>query len=181
MLPVPRPGLDVVLLDAGPLLTHLALHYLQKTGAEKARRDAVLRDVRPDSEVPFAETEQERLGILLDRFKRLLTTPHVVAEVLKLRGYSMLFRDEMQFRKLSLELLTSERMEEVPCPLREVCADPDCRDLICRLGLSDAGLIYVATREKCLLLTDDRRMFGAYTSGAEFEIRLLDDCLRPAE
>jgi hypothetical protein len=181
MSPSSRPGFDAVVLDTGPLLTHLALHYLQKTGADKATRDAVLGDVRRDTRTPFAETEQERFGLLLGRFKRVVTTPHVVAEVLKLRGYSMLSRDEMQFRKLSLELLTSERMEEVPCPLREVCADPDWRDLICRFGLSDAGLIYVATREKCLLLTDDRRMFGAYPSGAEFEIHLLDNCLRPAE
>lgn len=168
-----------VVLDTGPLLTYLALHYLDQTRADTARRGAVLRDVRRGK--MFTRTEQERFQVLLNGSERLLTTPHALCEVLKLREYSVLSLDQEEFRRLSLQLLLGGKLEDVSCPLRELCTDDAYRKLICRLGLTDAGLVYLAENERCLLLTDDRKLYSTYTAAAVFEIRLLDEYLRPPE
>jgi predicted nucleic acid-binding protein len=170
-----------VVLDTGPLLTCLALHYLDGTEADKFRRSKVLQDVRRGSDLRFAETEQERFQVLMSRAKRLLTTPHVLAEVLRLRGHPALSQDRERFRRLSLELLADGRIEEISGPLQALCADPEYRELICRLGLTDAAVVYLAAKERCLLLTDEERKFDTYTAGAGFEIRTLDEYLRPPE
>lgn len=95
------------MLDTGPLLTYLAVHYLGQTEADIARRSAVLQDVRRGSR--FAKAEQERFQVLLDRSERLLTTPHALCEVLKLREHSVLSQDRERFRQLSLELLIGSK------------------------------------------------------------------------
>jgi hypothetical protein len=46
---------------------------------------------------------------LLDRSERLLTTPHALCEVLKLREHSVLSQDRERFRQLSLELLIGSK------------------------------------------------------------------------
>jgi hypothetical protein len=175
------PRADWVALDTGPLLTHLTLHSLGEIGADKARRDAVLRDVRRGS--GFGEIEQERFSILLDRCKQVLTTSYVIAEVLRIREVSELSKDEERFRRLSTHLLIDSKIEEIPCPLTQMCAESDFRELTIRLGLADASMIYLASwaDKPCLLLTDDRRMFGAYPPITKFEIRLLDEFLHEAD
>jgi hypothetical protein len=177
----PRPpGSDKIVLDTGPLLTYLALHYLDRTNADKAHRDAVIRDVRGRSTCRFTETEEERFRLLPRRFKRLLTTSLVVAEVLRLRGHSLLSRDERGFRELALTKLEGT-VEDIPYSLRDLCAAPDIRDLVCRLGLTDASIMHLAAKEQCLLLTDEGEMFGTYTKGSKFEIRLLGEYLESPE
>jgi hypothetical protein len=176
-MPLPRSsGSHTVVLDTGPLLTYLTLHYLDRTGATD--REAIIRDVRSGSRYPFTATEEERFRLLLHRFKRLLTTSPAVAEALRLREYSLLSRDRWRFRELALERLKDGKVEDVHCPLRELCAEEGFRDLICRLGLTDASLIFVAAKERCLLLTDDRRMFEGLLAGAKPDVRLLGDYLK---
>jgi len=79
---------------------------------------------------------------------------------------------------MALEALRRAGVKEQPCSLDEICGEPDFEDLLCRYGLTDAGLVYVAHREECVLLTDDRRLFGAYSAGSRFKILGLEDYLR---
>jgi predicted nucleic acid-binding protein len=174
----PRGG--KVVLDTGPLLTYLALDYLEKTAADKARRNAVLRDVRGSSDYRSTEIEQGCFDVLVCPHKCLLTTSLVVAEVRKLRGHSLLSRDEYHFRELALAKLEQD-VDDIPYSLRDLCAAPDFRDLVCRLGLTDASLICLAAKERCLLLTDDRRMFQGLYAGAKFDMRLLGEYLKSPE
>lgn len=179
MSSVRRPSHEKVVLDTGPLLTYLAVHYLDQTEADTARRSAVVQDVRRGSR--FAKAEQERFQVLLDRSEHLLTTPHALCEVLKLREHSVLSQDRERFCRISLKLLMDGKLKEVSCPVRELCADEAYGELICRFGLTDAAVVYLAENERCLLLTDDRKLCRTYTSGAVFEIRLLDEYLRSTE
>lgn len=48
-------------------------------------------------------------------------------------------------------------ISEISCPIAEICKAEGFRQLICRYGLTDAGLIFVAAKSKALVLTDDRR------------------------
>ncbi len=175
-MPPPRPSdSPKVMLDTGPLLTYLALQHLEQTKADKAHREAVFRDLRGGSGCGFTETEQELFGLAVDRWERLLTTSYVIAEIWRLRNHSELRRYEQPLHEMTLQELTGGRVEEVPCSVQELCAEEGFRELICRLGPTDASLIHLAAKERCLLLTDDRRMFQGYFAGAKFDMKLLDE------
>ena len=167
-----------IVIDTGPLLTYLALRYLDGSGASKAKRDEILRDIRPRS--GFAETEQERFLQVMKQ--PALTTAHVISEALKLRDASALGREKETFRRNSLAVLTGDTISEIRCPIVEICLEEDFRELICRHGLTDASLIFIASRNRALLLTDDGRLFRGYSvRPGYYTIKLLDDFLRQAD
>jgi hypothetical protein len=163
-----------IIIDTGPLLTYLALRYLDRHNAQKARRDQVFNELLPG--ITFADTEQQHLRRAMSR--EVLTTPHVLTEVFKLREPSILKKLE-GFLACGLDILGQGRIIEIPCPTAKLCEDRGFRELICRRGLTDAGLVFVAMQQQsALLLTDDSRLFGDYPAGAGFEIRLLNDYLQ---
>jgi hypothetical protein len=163
-----------IVIDAGPLLTYLALQYLNSNDTPKASRDQILREIRPGS--PIDEPEQERLRQLLRQ--PAFTTAHVIAEVLKLREKSLLSRIAGEFRRHSLDILIGGAIREVPCPIEEMCREKDFRQLVCDYGIADAGLIFAAYSMRALVLTDDRRLFRSYSVHQDYVIELLDNYLR---
>ena len=107
-----------------------------------------------------------------------LTTAHVISEALKLREASALGREKEAFRRNSLDVLIGDTISEIPCPIMEVCLEEDFRQLICRYGLTDAGLIFVADKNRALVLTDDGRLFSSYSENSGYVIELLDNYLQ---
>lgn len=162
-----------IVIDTGPLLTYLALRYLDRDDAPQARRNQIFDELRRAK--PFADTEQEHLRHAMSR--AVLTTPHVLTEVFRLRESSILRKLE-GFLPCSLDILDQGSIIEVQCPTAELSKDRDFRELICRRGLTDAGLVFIATRRKALLLTDDVRLSEDYSAGASYEIWTLDDYLQ---
>jgi hypothetical protein len=162
-----------IVIDTGPLLTYLAIRYLNTTEASKARRDHVLGEIRGRA---FDEPEQERLLELMKQ--HTFTTAHAISEALNLREASALNRAKTEFRRNSLEVLTSGTMSEIACPVAEICRTEDFRQLICSHGLTDAALIFVAARNRALVLTDDGRLFSSYSEDSGHVIELLDNYLR---
>lgn len=108
----------------------------------------------------------------------MLTTAHVISEALKLRGMSVLSQEKEEFRRSSLDVFTHDAISEIPCPIAEICREEDFRQLICRYGLTDAGVIFVASKNGALVLTDDRRLFSAYSANPGYVIQLLDNYLQ---
>ena len=166
------------MLDTGPLLTHLALHYAERIKAGIATRDAILRKIR--SQMPFDESRQEAFKTLCRAAAPVLTTPHVLTEVFRLRKESELYRRQVDFRSVALELLVSGNIEEVHRPAESLYENSHYRDLVSRLRLTDTGFVSLAVEYDCVLLTDDDEMFQAYPSspGTGFQIRMLDEYLR---
>ncbi len=162
-----------IVIDTSPLLTYLAIRYLDSKDAPKARRDQVITEIRGKT---FAATEQERFLELMKQ--RTFTTAHVISEVLKLREKSVLSLEKEDFRRNSLDVLTGDTISEIPCPIMEVCQEEDFRQLICRYGLTDAGLIFVADKNRALVLTDDGRLFSSYSENSGYVIELLDNYLQ---
>jgi hypothetical protein len=162
-----------IVVDYGPLLTYLGLLYLDQRGASKATRGLFFGDLRPGA--TFSETEQERLRKKMDGFQ-ILTTPHVLVETFNVRMPSRLAR-ELAFRPFCVEVLGTGRIKEVPCPIREIVQEQRFQQLICRLGLTDAGLVFIASRYGALLLTDDGPLSKDYSAGADYRISLLTDWL----
>ena len=166
-------------LDAGPLFTYLLLHFLDRTGMGKARRDALLRDCRGNDPAPFAETEQDAFRQLL-KTHHALTTAYVITEVFRLREHALLRQHQAEFRRFALEPFTAGAIEEFPCSLRAMCAQTGLAELIYRLGPADTSVLYLGSTEQCLVLTDDGRMFEAFAPGTRFRIRLLREYLGTA-
>jgi hypothetical protein len=50
-------------------------------------------------------------------------------------------------------------------------------DVTLRCGVTDAGLILLADRNECQLLTDGERLFSAHPTASRLEIRMLDEYL----
>jgi hypothetical protein len=125
----------------------------------------------------FDEAQQDRFLVKLMKQRRL-TTAHVISEALKLRGTSALSNDEEEFRSNSLGVLTGGAISGISSPVTEICREEGFRQLICRYGLADAGLIFVASKNRALVLTDDRRLFSAYSANPGYLIQLLDDFLQ---
>jgi hypothetical protein len=163
-----------IVVDNGPLLTWLTISFLNSRDTLKAVRDQILAGIRPDSVI--SETHQQRLHEMMTQ--GVLTTPHVISETLKLREHSALGAMQEEFRNYSLKLLTSLSIREIPCPIAEICSEREFRQLICRYGLTDAGLIFIASRYAALLLTDDARLSRDYSAGGGYQIELLDAYLR---
>ena len=166
-----------VVLDHSPLLTYFGLHYLQSTKADKATSDEFLRWLRPSGS-PLTETEQERFLSSLPCFEHVLTTPHVLTEAFKIRGGSKLCRYREDLRRVGVSMLLKGGVEEVAVPVMELCAQEDFAALVYRLGLPDAGVIYLAVRQQGLLLTDDKRLYSDYPASDSFQICMLDEYLR---
>jgi hypothetical protein len=162
----------IIVADCGPLLTYLALLYVDKNNAPRAKRERIFSEVRQGA--IFGDAEQSLLKAVMNQ---VLTTPHVLAETFKLRKLSMLRKEAEAFRRFSLEILAIGRIKEVPCPIDELTGDDDFRRLVCRLGVTDAGLVYVAAKQRALLLTDDKPLSNDYSAGAGagYQIRLLND------
>jgi aspartyl-tRNA synthetase len=163
-----------IVIDTNLLLTYVAIRYLDGKDAPEARRDQILTEIRGQS---FAETERRHFLLKLSK-QRVLTTAHVISEALKLRNTSAFNQEGKEFRRFSLDVLTTESISEIPCPITEICQEEEFRQLIYLYGLADAGLIFVASKSRALVLTDDRRFFSYYSEKPGYVIELLDNYLK---
>ena len=105
-----------IAIDTGPLLTYLALRYLDRSDAPTARRNQVLKEIRQGH--AFGDTQREQFLKLMKR--PVFTTAHVISEALNLRGKSVLNREKEEFRRNSLDVLTSGSISEIPCRITDV-------------------------------------------------------------
>lgn len=163
-----------IVIDTNLLLTYLAIRYLEGRDAPKAWTDCVLTEIRGKA---FAEAEQRRFLFKLEG-QRVLTTPHVISEALKLRKTTAFYQEEEEFRRVSLDVLASDAIGEIPCPIMEICQHEDLRQLIWLYGLADAGMIFAASKTGALVLTDDKRFFSYYSEKPGYVIELLDTYLQ---
>jgi len=91
---------------------------------------------------------------LLDRFQKIVVTPHILAETSNLIDTFTGQMKALPFQRFKT-VIQQLKVLEVHVPAREVCQ----RSGFERFGLSDAALVEVA-REKYLILTDDFNLMG---------------------
>jgi hypothetical protein len=165
---MPRESLVV---DTGPLLTFLCLRFLDEIHAGNAERDRSLGEIR-GGPLPDRRRQEQMDGFF--RASSLLATSHVFVESLRLRDHSYLRSRAEEFRKSSLSSLSI--VEERVVRLADLAKSP-YRELVIYHGLADAGVVWLAERERCALVTDEKALYSAYRSDSKFRIRLLDQCL----
>lgn len=151
---------------------YLALRYLDDVKADKGTRNLVFHEIQP-SDVDFVERDQQNLRLAFQG--GILTTPHILTEVLKLRKSSWLRSKQFQFRELALGLLSTRHIEEVTCPVVDIIASLPW--FICQFGLADASGLFAAQIRQAILITDDNRLFAGLPANPAFEIRLLSEFL----
>jgi len=161
--------MNSVLLDNGPLLTLLALEYLDKTGAGRQRADRVLGDIRESG--PMNDLDRERFQRIVGRFDRRMTTPHVLAEAFKLREHSALKTDAWNFRRISLDTIKRTSILEITCTAADLSSKAQMTECVCQFGLADAVLLHLSATEGHVLLTDDKRLFGPQVQFLDFLLR----------
>jgi predicted nucleic acid-binding protein len=159
---------DTILLDTGPLLTLLAISFLRETDAGEARHRAVLSDIQPE----WTRVEAARFSEFLALYPRRLTTTHVLTEAFKLRQHSELKQDEYRFRRFVPGELRKADVREVYCSLEDLSSDAESMEWVCRVGLTDAALLFVSRREGCPILSDDTRLRD---SGSGSQVLILNN------
>jgi predicted nucleic acid-binding protein len=104
----------------------------------------------------YSRSDYTLLLQVMDRFKRLFTVAHVLAEVSNLTDLSGPERSKARgVLKRTVSLL-----EETPMPSVRAAND----SLYPRLGLADASIAAVAREEKCTVLTEDLDLYLAPTN-----------------
>jgi len=165
---MPRQSL---VLNAGPLLTFLCLNFLDEQNATKAERDQALRDVRNGQ--ASDQRRQDRMGTFF-RANTLLTTSHAMFEVFRLREGSYLERRSHKF--LSSALASAALVEERAVLVKDL-VDAPYPDLLLRYGLADGGVVWLATREACEMVTDDGSLYRDGQASSKCQLRMFDACL----
>ena len=109
---------------------------------------------------PYLRDDDWRQELYLKRFKgirNLLTTSHVIGE---LQGLSKRLRldenDRKHFWLLAMSTLQQRNLEEELVRLLYLYERDDLREPACLFGPTDVGLMDLAKRNGCVLVTEER-------------------------
>lgn len=160
-------------VDTGPLLTVLALNYVHAIHAPKVKRDKILTKANED--LLKNPTRQERYLQLFSGIRTILTTSHVIGELQGLqKGRLDLEReDKKQFWSHSMNFLCMKNIDEQLLRLLDMHGREDLREVVCLIGPTDTGLIDLARKEGCVLLTDDERTLAVRAWEEGVDCRLV--------
>jgi hypothetical protein len=164
-------------IDSGPLFSALVLNYdLRGTEYGRPPRFAhVLAD-------PLRNTTAQRLFLeLLGSIREKLTTSHVIAELNGLeKGRLGLYGDgRLNFWRTSIDLLIQWDIDEELIRLLDLASDESFQACLPEIGAIDTGLIQLALRHGCVLITDDERTLAreGWTRGVD--CRLVKQLVSP--
>ena len=89
--------------------------------------------------------------------ERRIVTQHVMIEALRGRKDSPLSKKENLW-EAAVKLLEDYQLEEQSCVVSELFRSEDYKKILQDIGPTDAGLIFVAAREKVTLISDDENL-----------------------
>ena len=129
-----------ILLDTN-LLTALLIGSIGKGEVERSKRTR-----------QFTTNDVAELHKIAARFGWICTTPHVIAEVSNLLGWLDDKRKSAASRLLAAYVRNAK---EVHIEAAEIVRTP----VYCQLGITDAGLVILAKKEKCTVFTADLPLY----------------------
>lgn len=146
-----------VVVDTGPLFDFLTLEYANSCSPTK--RNSVLSNKRFPEDLRGKSRRQDNLIKLFRAIRRVLITPHVVAE---LQGLLTLKDDYFTgFWRHSVRVLVLKNVDErLLLTLAQMQGEESLRESLYTIGPTDTALIHLAKLEGCLLLTKDRDLMG---------------------
>ncbi|MGA2742686.1 MAG: hypothetical protein ABSG65_35260 [Bryobacteraceae bacterium] len=112
---------------------------------------------------------------LLASIREKLTTSHVIAEIqglaktrLKLSG-----DDHLTFWRTGIDLLTQWGLDEKLIRLLEMAGRSELKERLLDIGVADTGLIELAARNNCILITQDERTLATRAWADSIDCRLV--------
>ena len=120
-------------------------------------------------------TRQRSFLKLFESIRQLFTTSHVIGE-LKSR-HKVPKEIQQDFWTSAMDFLAGKGLSEELVALLELKMHPRSRMIVCAAGPTDAGLMELAARRKCALLTDDRRLFAWMRLYPGLDVQLVENVL----
>lgn len=162
-------------IDTGPLFSALVLNFdLRAVDFGRAPRFTHILGL------PLQRSPAQRAFLeLLQSIRSKLTTSHVMAEVSGLSTSRLnLDRDERRsFWRASIDLLTQWDMDETLIRLLDLAAIPEFQTCLPDIGATDTGLIQLALRHGCVLITEDERTLAPQAWGRGVDCQLVKQLL----
>jgi len=161
-------------IDSGPLFSALVLHYADRT-ADGVNRDLCMKVIDPY--LAEASSRQEQFLALLTSIREKLTTSHVIAELNGLQNSRLRLREREleRFWSGTVDLLTQWDLDEQLIRLLDVARRTELS--MTRVGLIDAGIIELAQRHGCLLITQDEKTLASVAWRLGVDCRLVKQML----
>jgi hypothetical protein len=153
-------------IDTGPLFTALTLDF--------ARRNPELGPflMRKHQLPPFMMADQVLQNVYREFFERIhqfIITSHIVGEMRS--RYHIPSEIQYQFIECAMDYLKRRRLDERLIRILAIEDDSSHRHIACSNGFIDAGVLKLAREEKCVLLTDDGRLWTwVNETGPEIEL-----------
>lgn len=142
-------------IDAGPLFTILVLNYARKPDMPAVKRNKILQEAKEDL-VRRPECQEGYLE-LFTSIRTVVTTSHVIGELQGLWKSRVNRKgDDLRlFWQRSMEFFMEKNLNEELLRLLDLQGREESCEAVCALGPADAGLIDLAQRERCSVVTDD--------------------------
>ena len=143
-------------IDSGPLFDALVLNYDERNAREYGRSRRFTSKVH---EVLKGSNAQREFLNSLASIREKLTTSHVIAELYGLEKRILKLRDpdHQEFWRISIDLLMQWGIDETLIKLLDLASHDSLRTCLHRIGVTDTGLIDLAARHGCVLITQDER------------------------
>jgi hypothetical protein len=130
----------------------LGYQYFLLNKESGSQRQRMLDEIRARGDT-LSPRHYDNLWQLFRSAKRRITTEHVIAESRGSRNPMRSYPRERVWQ--AAIVLLNFPVEEVSCSVREIHADANYTKILVYLGPADAGLIYVAERQKATILSED--------------------------
>jgi rRNA-processing protein FCF1 len=140
-------------VDTGPLFNVLAIIFVRNS---PTHRHSGFERVFGEADYLYDPVKERKLPELFDSIQEILTTSHVIGELAGRRKVSRL--SPREFWLSSVDYFARKQLDEKLLRLIEICVSDEGRESVSEIDSTDAGLIELARREECYLLTDDRKL-----------------------
>jgi len=162
-------------IDSGPLFDALVCNYDLKRVASgrRARYGSILDDVLQ------SKHSQQYFLTFLASIREKLTTAHVMAELygLEKRRLKLYGPDLSEFWRTSIDLLLQWRIDEHLIKLLDLASHASLAICLPEIGVTDTGLIELAARHGCILITRDARTLAREAHVRHVDCRLVQQLI----
>ena len=159
-----------VVLDTSPLIDALAVDLATR----EPDFGFLIERVSPLTDFLRSDPRRQRQFLaLISSIEEIVITSNVVGEMRSER-YSKPAEFHAAYWKNCLQFFKRHHIREELVPLAELEKDERIRELVCKIGPTDTGLMVLANRERCTLLTNDGHWFNWQYLFPRMEIRLVE-------
>jgi len=171
---MPKTGNEYqkVVIDTGPLIDALTLKLIERKpewGPTILVKSPLHKCLKGNP------STQRNFRLLLNKIGEIIISSHVIGEIRSEKHIPSEFQAE--YWQGCLDFFEAHNVTEKLITLRELNAEERTRQIMCEYGPIDAGIVAMADREKCRLLTHDERLYNWLGAFPGMEIKLVKNLL----